>query len=317
MNFELEIIRWLQGLRNTLLDFFFESCTLFGEEVVLIIVLGFVYWCYDKKVGEKLGLVVFVSVGINSVLKLLIMRNRPFVVDSQIVNLKPSTSASYSFPSGHTQTAATSFFGLYYFIKKKWLLIVAIIVTVLVAISRMYIGVHYLTDVLAGAALGIFLSYAISKYLEKHDDLKKIYIALLIIVNIALAGIFVVYYLKNTSAGVVDAAQFFFDTESITKMFGTITGFILAIGFEKKYVKFTHNKNIKNNILRFVIGLAVIMAIRYLLSFIFGFIVDTEILSTGQGLKAIVGLLLDYLRYLVMLFVGIGVYPMLFKKLNF
>ena len=317
MNFELEIIHWLQNLRNTFLDYFFEFSTLLGEEIVLICVLGFVYWCYDKRIGEKLGLVVFVSVGINSVLKLFIMRNRPFVVDSTIENLRPSTSTSYSFPSGHTQTAATAFFSLFYFIKKKWLLIVAIVITVLVAISRMYIGVHYLTDVLAGAALGIAISYGMSKYLSKYNNLKKIYTIILILVNVALIGLFVIYYIKNTTNGVLDSSQFFFDTESITKMFGTISGFILAIAYEKKYVNFTHNKSIKNNVLRFIIGLISILAMRYLLKFLFGLIIDTDTLLSGQGFKAIVGLLLDYLRYLVMLFVGIGVYPRLFKKYNF
>lgn len=317
MGFELEIIHWLQSLRNTFLDFFFKFCTLFGEEVVLIIVLGFVYWCYDKKKGEQLGLIVFISVGINSVFKLLVMRNRPFVVDSTIENLKPSTSTSYSFPSGHTQTAATSFFSVYYLIKKNWLLTVAIVITVLVAISRMYIGVHYLTDVLAGAAIGILLSYGLSKYLAKFNDYKKLYAILLILVNVALIGVFVIYYIRNTVSGVVDASQFFFDTESITKMFGTITGFIFAIAYEKKYVNFSHNKSIKNNVIRLVLGLAIIMAVRYALSFIFGLIIDSDTLVDGQGTKAIIGLLLDYIRYMAMLFIGIGLYPKLFKKLHF
>ncbi len=139
----------------------------------------------------------------------------------------------------------------------------------------------------------------------------------MILVNVALIGVFVVYYLSNITAGVLDSAQFFFDTESITKMFGTITGFILAIAYEKKYVKFTNNKSIIKNIIRFVIGLAIIMATRFLLSYLFGLIIDTESLAEGQGFKAIIGLLLDYVRYLVMLFIGIGLYPKLFKKFNF
>ncbi|MBI9009531.1 MAG: phosphatase PAP2 family protein [Tenericutes bacterium] len=317
MNFELEIIHWLQSLRSTLLDFFFEASTMLGEEVVLICVLGFIYWCYDKAIGEKIGIIVFISVGINSLFKLLIMRNRPYVVDSSIENLRPTTSGSYSFPSGHTQTASTLFFSIYCFLKKKWLLTVAIIITVLVAISRMYIGVHYLTDVLAGAALGILLSFVLSKYLDKTKDYKKLYTILLILVNVSLIAIWIIYASRNTSSSVLDASQFFFDTESVTKMFGTITGFILAIAYEKKKVNFSHNKSVKNNILRFVIGIAVIMAVRYALSFIFGLIVDTDALLAGENFKAILGLLLDYIRYATMLFVAIGLYPLLFKKYNF
>lgn len=317
MGFELEIIKWLQSLRNDFLDFFFEICTMLGEEVVLILVAGLIYWCYDKKIGEKLGLVVFVSLGLNSVLKLIIARPRPFQVDSNIENLRPSTSTSYSMPSGHTQTASTLFFGVYYFIKKNWLLITAIIVTTLVAISRMYIGVHYLTDVLVGAGLGILIAYSISRFMKDKEDFNKLYMILLILTNIGLIGILVISYITNSSNGVLDAAAFYYDTESIAKMFGTISGFILGLFFEKKYVNFNHTKSLKKNIFRFILGIAVILIIRLALKALFGIIVDSDALTYGDGFKAVIAALLDYIRYLTMLLVGIGVYPILFRKLKF
>ncbi len=316
MNFEIEIIYWLQNLRNDFLDELFQIFTIFGEELILIVVLGFVYWCIDKKIGERLGLTVFVSLGLNSVLKLMVMRPRPFVVDNNITNLRPDTAGGYSFPSGHTQTAATSYFSLYYFFKKRWLLIAAIVITTLVAISRMYIGVHYFTDVLAGAALGIGISYFMVKLFEKVKNLKPIYLALLGLSILAVIVVIVINFFRNTSSGVIDAYQLYFDSEGIAKMCGTLSGFILAIFYEKRYTNFSNHRNLKKNIIRFIIGLAIILGTRYLLKFVFGLIVDPEALTNGDGFKSILAILFDYIRYLAMLLIGIGIYPKLFKKIK-
>lgn len=317
MNFELEIIHWLQSIRNGFLDVFFNFFTLFGEEIILIVVLGFVYWCLNKKTGEKIGITIFVSLGLNSLIKLIVMRPRPFMVDSQIENLKPSTSGNYSFPSGHTQTTSTTFFSLYYFLKKRWLLIVAIIITTLVALSRMYLGVHYLTDVLMGALLGIIISYVAAKYLDSDKKIHLLYNVLFVLVNVAFVGIIVINYISNNHAQVLDSSQMFFDTESVAKMFGTIAGFILGVGYEKKYVNFSNHKDIAKNLLRLVLGLALIMGLRLGLKFLFGIIVDSDNLMPDEGFKTILAILLDYLRYLLMLFFGIGIFPKLFKKFHF
>ena len=316
MNFEIDIIVWLQNNRSSLLDSFFQFFTLFGEETVLILILGFIYWCYDKKQGEVIGLTVFISIAINSVLKVIINRSRPFLVDSRIENLKPSTSTSSSMPSGHTQTAATTYFSLSTLFKKNWLLITAIVITFFVALSRMYLGVHYLSDVLTGAALGILMAIYIPKLLKKIENKRRFYILSIITINVVLLIVLIVSYIGNNSDSGVNAFTLFETNENIFKMFGTMTGFLIAINFEEKHVNFENHKMLLKNIIRFVLGLAVIMAIRYLLSFIFDMIVDTDNLVQGQGFKAILGLLLDYLRYATMLFIGIGVYPMLFKKIN-
>jgi len=316
MGFELEIIHWLQSLRNGLLDHFFEYATMLGEEVILILILGYVYWCHDKLIGEKIGFTVFISLAFNNLLKLIVMRQRPFVVDSTITNLRPETSDGFSFPSGHTQTAATYSFGLYYFIKKRWLLIVAIIITTLVAISRMYIGVHYLTDVLAGALIGIGIAFLVSKYYDKITYMKQIYLALLGLTLLAMVGILVYYYIQNTTNGVLDAPTYYEKGSAIIKQLGTISGFVVAILYEKKYVKFENHRILYKNIIRFVLGVGIILLLRLGLKALFGLIVNPENL-TNQGFQSVLAIILDYLRYFIMLFVGIGLYTKLFKPFHF
>lgn len=315
MGFELEIIKWLQSFSTDFLDNLFQIFTIFGEEEALIVLLGFIYWCYDKKIGELMGLTIFISLGLNSAIKLAVKRLRPFMVDSSITNLRPSTSEGYSFPSGHTQTASTTYFSLYYLLKKRWLLIVAIVITTLVALSRMYLGVHYLTDVLAAIVLGILISYLIAKKVKNEAVLKKIYLYVSILSIIGFIVVIIINLINNTN-DVFLASEFYFDTEALAKMLGTLSGFTIAVLFEKKYIKFKNIKDPLKNILRFILGLLVILTIRYTLKFVFGIIIDTENLIDGSYFKAILGVVFDFIRYFAMLFVGIGIYPLIFKKIN-
>lgn len=315
MNFELEIIKWLQSFRTPFLDKLFEFFTIFGEELVVIAILGGIYWSINKRIGERLGITVFISLGLNSLLKAIFMRLRPFMVDTEITNLRPETSGGYSMPSGHTQSASTVFFGVYQFFKRKYLLIIAIIITVLVAISRMYIGVHYLTDVLVGAFLGILITYYLAKYLSKKEDLSKIYNIILIISGVALVGLFV-YNLISLSGTSFDSETFYFNTEALAKMIGTLAGFVLGVRFENKYVNFSNHSHLLKNILRFVLGIAVVMAVRIGLKEIFTLIVNPEELIDNQMFLSILASFLDFLRYVIMVMVGIGIYPLLFKKIN-
>jgi membrane-associated phospholipid phosphatase len=315
MEFELQIIRWLQSIRNDFLDFIFEFLTLFGEELIVIAVLGGIYWCIDKKVGERLGISVFISLGINSLLKFIIMRPRPFMVDSTIENLRPETSGGYSMPSGHTQSASTLFFGVYHFFRKRYLFIIALVITVLVAISRMYIGVHYLSDVIVGGLLGYVITLFMYKWIGKKDNLNLLYKVILIVSVVALVALFV-YNIITLNNAVFDSAQFYFNTEALAKMIGTLVGFVVGVRIEQKYVNFSNHRNLIKNIARFALGIAVIMIIRLSLKAVFGLIVDPEELVDNQMFLSILASFFDFLRYVIMVVAGIGVYPILFKKIN-
>lgn len=310
MPFEIEIIKWLQNLRSNVLDHLFEYITMFGEEMVIILVLGFVYWSLNKEKGKRLAVIVFISMGINSLLKIVFGRLRPFQVDSEIINLRPETSQSYAMPSGHTQGASTVFFGLAYFFKKKYLWIIAVIITILVGISRMYIGVHYLSDVIVGGLLGLLMVISIDYLLNRIKNQKSIYLTLIVISIVALIVMMIINGIQATSP-----SEIYQELEVMSKMFGTLLGFGLGVLFEEKYVNFHNHRNMTKNAIRFVVGIGFILIIRIGLKAIFGFIVDPDDLG-GTLLPAFIALFFDYIRYGVMVFVGLGVYPILIKKLS-
>ena len=315
MTFEKEIIYWLQSLSSPFLDSLFQIFTMFGEEMVVIAVLGLIYWSINKKVGERLGITVFISLGLNSVLKFIFMRPRPFMVDESIVNLRPETAGGYSMPSGHAQSASTLFFGAYQFLKKRFLLIVAVIITVLVSISRMYIGVHYLSDVVVGSLLGILVTYFLYKWLGKKEDLSLLY-KIIFISSIATLIVVFTYNAIKLNEETFNSELFYFNTESLAKMIGTLVGFVIGVKIENKYVNFTNHKNVLKNVIRFVLGVAVVMAARLGLKELFHLVINPENLVDNQIFLSIIASLLDFLRYVIIVIIGLGIYPTLFKKIN-
>jgi len=254
---------------------------------------------------------VFFSIGINSILKVMIGRLRPFQVDDSILNLRPETSASYAMPSGHTQSASTTFFGLAYFFKKKWLLIAAFITTFLVAFSRMYIGVHYLTDVLVGGLLGITIVYLFNYFLNKVVNPHRIYRVIGILAFVAFILLMIIEIIKTDF---LVASYFYHQLETISKMIGAMIGFVIGVEIEKKFIHFEIHRDIKKNILRFVLGIIVVFAIQYILSELFSYVINSDQLTTQSYAVVILALFLDFIRYALMVIIGIGIYPAIFKR---
>lgn len=317
MEFELELIRWMQSFQNGFMDTLFQFFTMFGEELVIIGALGYLYWCHDKKIGEYVGVTVFISLFLNSTIKTIVQRPRPFVADpAGVVNIRPDTATGYAFPSGHTQGAATVFAGLATWIRKRWLSIASYVIIVVVAISRMYLGAHYLSDVIFGAALGIGLAIGLQAVFVKLKDHTRKFYDMLAVVGVALAVIvFAWRYATIEAEGILtNAANLYDKMEGTFKMVGAMIGFVLGVRFEAKKVNFVNHRVLWKNLIRFVLGVAVVMGVRYGLKAVFGLIVDEEALLTGEKINAAIAVLLGGIRYFAMVFIAIGIYPMVFRK---
>ncbi len=154
-----EFIVRLQALGGPAADTFFKLVTLLGDEKFYLLLLPLVYWCFDKRLGIRLAALVMASNAINLWLKFAFRLPRP---PSPPVR-RIVTETGYGFPSGHTQ-AATVAFGYPVSQVQRWRVhIVAAILVFLVALSRMYLGVHYPHDVLGGLVFGYLILFLFVK----------------------------------------------------------------------------------------------------------------------------------------------------------
>lgn len=160
LNFDQPILDWIiNNLRNPVLDFLMPIITLFGDAGIFWIAFSIVMMLIPKtrKAGFAMGLALLMGLILcNLTLKPLIQRPRPYVFFDHIAAYLSSGESDFSFPSGHTIASFEAATALV--LKNKKLGIPAMILAVLIAFSRLYLCVHYPTDVLASVVLGVGLA---------------------------------------------------------------------------------------------------------------------------------------------------------------
>lgn len=274
----LNMLEWIQSLRVPVLDQFFVGITVLGEEYFAIGVLCLILWCVNKKFGYAIGFVYLTSWILNFSIKEIFHMQRPFALNKNITPIRPETATGYSFPSGHTQSISSLSTAVAVSFRKKWLYAAATVLIVLMAVSRMYLGVHTLLDVAVGAVVGIawvFAARAIFNYAERSDRR-----ALLLILLIPMV-----------------VAMVFIHDNDYYKIAGTFTSFLIGYLLDARFIHYDTKSTILQQVVKFVLGMAVLIAIK-------------------QVGKAIMGdsLASDYIRYLVIGFWITVFAPLLYKK---
>ena len=174
---ELKIVEWFQSLSNGFLDVILKVFNEFGDELVFLIIATILWWLINKQFAYRFMMIFLVSVAVNDIFKNIIKRPRPYIHDSVISVTEPTYG--YSFPSGHAQNSMTMALVLKerYGGVKKWVSPVLFTIVGLVMIARIYLGQHYLSDVLVGAMFAVGIYYAFIK-LAPHitiDPKKLVY----------------------------------------------------------------------------------------------------------------------------------------------
>ena len=169
------ILLWIQEyIRNDFLTPIFKFITSLGDEgyvwIAIAIVLLFVK--NYRKVGLMVGASLLGSLVFNNMLiKNIVARPRPYRMIETLTILIPEPG-EYSFPSGHTSSSFAAGVVLYLMLPKKYG-IPAMVLAFLIGISRLYVGVHYPTDVLGGMVMGTLIATAVVKATEKLLMKKK------------------------------------------------------------------------------------------------------------------------------------------------
>lgn len=133
-----------------------------GSEEFFILMLPLLYWSVDAALGLRVGLILLFSTWLNDIFKVLLHAPRPYWCSTDIEAF--ANESSFGAPSGHSQTAVAVWGMIAYYVNRTWVWAVCIAVMVLIGLSRIYLGVHFPTDVLSGWLIGGLLLLCFVKF---------------------------------------------------------------------------------------------------------------------------------------------------------
>jgi undecaprenyl-diphosphatase len=151
----LSVILWMQSLRSPVLDAVFALGSFLGEEEFFFLLFATLLWAIDMRVGFRIGMIFLASVWVNSLAKVAIAHPRPYDLNPSVGRVQPELG--YGLPSGHAQNAVVIWGGLAAWRRSRGAWIGAVVIALLIGLSRIYRGVHFPTDVLGGWLIGAVL----------------------------------------------------------------------------------------------------------------------------------------------------------------
>lgn len=285
---EIQFLQFLESLRTDFWVKLFEGITMLGEETILILMIAVLYFAFDKRLALRIGYITVTSMCVNGVVKNIVKRPRPFAA-GEVTPARAHTATGYSFPSGHTQTISTwsTAFAMYF--KKRWVRVLAAVGIVAVAFSRLFLGVHYPSDVIGGAVLGVSIAIGLSIVYDRTKDVHRLYM----ITGLLFFPLAIAFLIKADP-----------HYEDFFKLYGMLVGLFFATELEEKYASLTYDVVWWKKVLRVVIGIAMVLVIKESVKLIYVF--DSLHIS----------LVLDCIRYMLVVIVGFGLCPILYKKIG-
>lgn len=290
----MEFLHFLSQFRTDGGDIFFQLVTYTAQELFVVGIICWLFWCSNKRLAYTLGFSYFTSGLLVQGLKITFRIPRPWILDS---SFQPVASAvpgatGYSFPSGHTQSITALFGTAALHFRKHLHQVLCFVVIFLVGFSRMYLGCHTPKDVIVSFVLSFLCVVFCYHYIYRKKSFERApgkvaVIMLLISLALSLYSVF----LEKTGH-----IELIYATDCL-KAGGAGAAFALGYYLEQRFIRFALPKNTKQKILRLIFGLLGALIIL-------------------EGIKPLIGTSLpaSFLRYFLAVFWILAVYPFLFSK---
>lgn len=251
----------LEDVRMPVLNEFMLAITRLGEETAFLVIALVLFWCVDKYLGYYTLSVGFVGTIFNQFLKLLFRIPRPWVLDENFTILEQARegASGYSFPSGHTQSAVGTFGSIAYTTKNRKLRIVAIVLAALVALSRMYIGVHTPLDVVVSIFIAVFLIVVLRPLMLQSNHK---YVPALLSAMLLLAVVFLCFVELFPFPADIDTHNYQSGIKNAYTLLGAVLGFLVVYIADEKWLKFTTKAVWWAQTLKVVIGLVLVLIVK-------------------------------------------------------
>ncbi len=282
----IEVIVAIQTIRSPALDAFFQGVTFLGNAEFYLLLAPIFIWSVNYRLGARLGILLLLSAYINQALKELFMQPRPCEPRPDVCI---DQADSYGLPSGHAQNAIVFWGVIAQWIGTAWGWIAGILLMLLIGLSRIYLGVHFPTDVFMGWAIGIVI---LGIYIVLGERVEKWLGGLSLALQILLALSLPILFLALQPNDVT------------TQVTGAFAGIAVGVALGVRYLDFDAAGRFWKRAVRFLLGVAVVAAIFFGLRIIFP--------GEGQSLYAI----FRFVRYgFVGLWISLGA-PWLFLRVG-
>ena len=281
----MDILYALEKIRTPLWNGAMSAVTQLGGEVIFIVAAVVVFWCVSKWEGYYLMTIAFCGTVLNQFLKLICRVPRPWVRDPNftIVESARAEATGYSFPSGHTQNAIGLFGGMARWGGRRWVRLGLTALALVIAFSRMYLGVHTPADVGVSLVLAAALVLGLYPLMRRAQEKPR--------------------YMGYGFSADTDAENLASGIGNAWKMLGAVAGMTLAWLLDRRYIHFETQAVWWVQVIKVVVGMALLLAIK-------------------SGLKAPLLALLGHeglaggVRYFLLVLVAGAVWPLAFRPMS-
>ncbi len=259
----MPFLYFLQDIRNGFFDFFFSLITHLGEETVFLVIAILFFWCINKREGYYILITGLVGTVVNQMLKLFFRIPRPWKLDPnfEIVEAAREEATGYSFPSGHTQNIAGTFGAIAAFKKGRARTAICTTIIVLVAFSRMYLGVHTPLDVIVSLIMALGLILLLRPVFATEENFKK-FMPWIVVASVVLSTAFLAYVLSFSGVSFIDPRNYQSGLKNACTLLGCTVGLILVYFVDTKFTNFKTDGKWYAQVIKLVLGLAGVLAIK-------------------------------------------------------
>ena len=292
----MEFLHFLAQHRSPGGEIFFQGVTYLAQEVIVVAIICWLFWCSNKRLAYTLGFAYFTSGLMVQGLKITFRVDRPWILDpsfSPVASAVPGATG-YSFPSGHTQSI-TALFGTLFLVSKKAVSrLLCTLIILLVAFSRMYLGCHTPADVGTSLVLTMLFVLITWALFYRRDWISRREGMLSVLMALASVGL-CIYTASLYGAQVIDLSY----AQDCFKASGAGAAFALGFYVERRFIRFQVPTERKQKLARLLFGLLVALLIQ-------------------EGLKPLIGTSLpaSFFRYFLVVIWVLILYPLLFTYIS-
>lgn len=187
--FELPIIEALQSITTSLQPVWI-ALSFLGDQTFYILFMPLIYWCVDALIGLRIGVMLMLSGFSNGFLKMIFKSPRPFWVSDRLTH--GAEHNSFGLPSGHAMNSASIWGWTAHESGRTWMKWVVVILVFLIGLSRVALGVHFISDVVLGWLLGLLLIWLFARKLDSlQKNLPKMPLKVLLVMVLLSSGLMV------------------------------------------------------------------------------------------------------------------------------